>query len=178
MAQRRNLINGLMSLSWLLSELVRYLVTSWSIYPTHRPWQDVTDTRSIFRLFWIPIDFNSMSISLEIVLCLVVGQLCSLDISNFLCIFFWHTYQVFLSKTNNLNTVIWFQVLLPNTSKAGLNSKFSFSKTGCLKRIQSAQLFTHSWGNNRSVHAFLKGIGVKWNTKSFLRDLKEMKMTK
>ena len=53
-------------------------------------------------------------------------------------------------------------------SKTDLNSKFSFSKTNLTK---FALLFTHSWGEKRWIHAFFKGINIKWNADSLDQDL-------
>ena len=43
-------------------------------------------------------------------------------------------------------------------NKSGLNSKFSFSSVSCLTKAKESYLlyyFTHSWGKNRWIHAFL-----------------------
>ena len=51
-------------------------------------------------------------------------------------------------------------------------TKFSFSLAYCLtktKETQSASLFIYNWNGNNWIHAFPKGISVKWNANSLIQ---------
>ena len=57
-------------------------------------------------------------------------------------------------------------------SKAVLNSKFSFFLTGCLTTVKEPGLahYIPIAVEKRLIHAFLKGITVKWNANSVVQD--------
>ena len=60
-------------------------------------------------------------------------------------------------------------------STAGLISEFFFSKTGCLTKAKESilhyNLRTAGVGENRWIHAFLKGMRTKWNAFRLIQDL-------
>ena len=52
-----------------------------------------------------------------------------------------------------------------------LNSKFSFSETGCHTKIKEPNYFTHSWRENSGIHIFPLGISTMWNANSLVQGL-------
>ena len=96
---------------------------------------------------------------LAIVVCVCVIPLCRVYFVNlsFSIIYVNRNMYIFTNPSARAGCDTIFK-----RSLTSLNSKLSFSHTGCHTKVEeSALLFTRSWSENSWIHTFLHGISAK-----------------